>query len=66
MTKSEVSHMISNGLDQSGAYMIGAEISSFFSFSQALRYPLSKVKDTSLAKMLVKGLAIFLKSLMNL
>jgi len=33
IAKSEASHMISNGIDQSGADMIGAEISSFLSFS---------------------------------
>jgi len=52
--KSEVSHMISNGFDQSDTEMIDAEISSFFSFSQVLRHPLSKMKNTSLAKRLVK------------
>ena len=66
IVKSEALHMISNGFDQSSAEMIDTEISSFFSFSQALRHPLSKVKNTSLAKMLVKGLVILLKSLMNL
>jgi len=53
--KLEASHMISNGFDQFGADLIGAEISSFFNFSQALKHPVSKVKDTSLAKRLVKG-----------
>ena len=66
MTKLEASHMISNGLDQSGADMIGVEISSFFRFSQEFIHSASKVKDTSLANRLVKGLAIFLKSLINL
>jgi len=60
ITKFKASHMISNGFDQSGAEMIGVEISSFFNFSQALRYPLLKVKDASLAKRLVKGLVILL------
>ena len=36
IAKSEASHMISKGLDQSGGEMIGAEISSNFSFSHAL------------------------------
>ena len=50
IAKSEALHMISNGFDQSSAKMIGAKISSFVSFSQELRHPLSKVKDTFLAK----------------
>ena len=66
MTKSEASHMISNGLDQSGADMIGAEISSLLRVSQEFIHSASKVKDTSLANRLVKGLAILLKSLINL
>ena len=67
MAKSEASHMISNGLDQSGTDMIGAEISSLLSFSQEfIHSAASKVKDTSLANRLVKGLAILLKSLINL
>jgi len=33
MGKSKASHMISNGFDQSSADMIGAEITSFLSFS---------------------------------
>jgi len=57
MAKSEASHMISNGFDQSGA-----KISSFLSFSQEFIHSASKVKDTSLANRLVKGLAILLKS----
>ena len=61
MAKSEASHMISNGLDQSGADMIGAKISSLLSFSQEFIHSVSKVKDTSLANRLVKGLAILLK-----
>jgi len=55
IAKLEASHMISNGFDQSGAEMVVAKISSFFSFSQALRHPLFKVKDTSIAKRLVKS-----------
>ena len=66
MTKSEVSHMISNGLDQSGVDIIGVEINSFLSFFQAFINLSSKVKDTSLTKRLVKGLATLLKSLINL
>jgi len=66
ITKSEASHMISNGLDQFSTDMIGAEISSFLSFSQEFIHLASKVKDTSLANRLVKGLAILLKSLINL
>ena len=66
ITKSEVSHMISKGLDQSEGEMIGAEISSNFNFSHALLHLLSKMKGTSLAKRFVRGLAILLKSLMNL
>ena len=58
--------MISNGLDQSGADMIGVEINSFLSFFQEFINSSSKVKDTSLAKRLVKGLAMLLKSLINL
>jgi len=50
--------MISNGLVQSGAEMIGAETSSHFNLSQAF--------STSLANRLVKGLAILLNSFMNL
>jgi len=61
IAKSEASHMISNDFNQ-----FGAEISSFFRFSQALKHLVSKVKDTSLAKGLVKGLEILLKSFMNL
>jgi len=53
--------MISNGFDQSGAEMIGAEMSSFLRFSQAIRHPSLKVKGMSLAKRLVKGLTILLK-----
>jgi len=41
--------MISNGLNQSGADMIGAEISSLSGFSQEFIHSASKVKDTSLA-----------------
>jgi len=58
--------MISNDFYQSGTEMISAEMSSFLSFSQAIRHPLSKVKGTYLTKRLVKGLAILLKSLINL
>jgi len=50
--------MISNDFDQSREEMIGVEISSFLSFSQAVRHPLSKEKGMSLVKRLVKGLAI--------
>jgi len=66
MKKSKASHMISNDFYQSGTEMISAEMSSFLSFSQALRYLLLKVKGTCLAKRLVKRLAILLKSLINL
>ena len=66
IAKSEASHIISKGLDQSGDEMIGAEISSNFSFSHALRYLSSKMKGTSLVKKFVRGLAILLKSLMNI
>ena len=66
MEKSKASYIISNGLDQSEAEMIGGEISSFLSFFLAIRHPLSKVRGTSLAKKLIKGLAILLKSLINL
>ena len=66
MAKFEASHMISNGLDQSEKEMIGAKMSSFLSFSQALRHLLLKVKGTFLAKRLVMGLAILLKFLINL
>ena len=66
MAKSEVLHMISNGLDQSGTDMIGAEISFLLSFSQEFIHSASKVKNTSLANRLVKGIAILLKSLINL
>ena len=65
MAKSETSHMISNSLDQSGADMIDAEISSLLSFSQEFIHSASKVKDTFLANRLVKDLAILLKSLIN-
>ena len=58
--------MISNSLNQSGADMIGAGISSLLSFSQEFIHLLSKVKDTSLANRLVKDLAILLKSLITL
>ena len=58
--------MISNGFNQSGADMIGAEISFLLSFSQEFIHSASKVKDTFLANKLVKGLAILLKSLINL
>jgi len=58
--------MISNGLDQSGGEIMGAEISSILNSFQALRQLSSKMKGTPLAKKLVKGLAIFLKFLMNL
>ena len=66
IANSEASHMISNGLDQSGADMIDAEIRSLLSFSQEFLHSASKVKDTSLANKLVNGLAILLKSLINL
>ena len=58
MAKSEASYMILNGLDQSGADMIGAKISSLLSFSQEFIHSASNEKDTSLANRLVKGLAI--------
>ena len=58
IAKSEASYIISNGLDQSGIEIISAEISSILSFSHAIRYPSSKMKGTSLAKRLVKGLTI--------
>jgi len=66
MAKLEASHMISNSLVQSGAEMIGAEISSHFNLSQAFRHPSSKWKGTSLANRFVKDLAILLNSFMNL
>ena len=66
MVKSEASHIISNGLDQSGTEIIATGINSILSFSHALRHSSSKMKGTSLAKRLVKGLAILLKFLMNL
>jgi len=66
MAKSKASHMILNGLDQSGGEIMGGEISFILSLSQALRHSSSKMKGTSLAKRLVKGLAVLLKSLMNL
>jgi len=46
--------------------MIGAEISSFLSLFEEIRHPLLKVNGTSLAKVLVKSLAILLKFLINL
>ena len=55
MAKSEAPHMISNGLDEFEAEIIGAEISSILSFSQVLKHSSSKMKGTSLAKRLVKG-----------
>ena len=66
MAKLEASYMTSNGLEQSGAEIMGVEISYILSFSQALRHSTLKMKGTSLGKRLVKGLAILLKSLMNL
>jgi len=54
MTKSEASHMISSGFDQSGAEIIGTKISSFLRFSLELIHSLSKVKDMFSAKRLVK------------
>ena len=66
MAKSDVSHMISIGLDQSGVDMIGAEMSTFLNFSQEFIYSSSKVKDTFLDNRLTKDLAILLKSLINL
>jgi len=65
MARSEASHMISNDLIQLGAEMIGADISSYLSFSHDLKYPSSKSKGSSFASRLVKGLAILLKSLIN-
>ena len=66
MAKFKASHMISNNIDQSGAEIFGVDINSFLTFYQTLRHPLSNVKGKSLAKKLVKSLAILLKSLMNL
>jgi len=66
IAKSKASHIISKGFDQSGVEMIDAEMGSFLSFYQAIRHPLSKVKGMFLTKRLVKGLAILLKSLINL
>jgi len=66
VAKSEASHMISNGFNQSGVEMIGVEMSFFLSFSQAIRHPSSKVKDMFLANKLVKGLVVLLKSSINL
>jgi len=65
MARSEVSHMILNGLVQSGAEKMGAEISSYLSFFHDLKHLSSKLKDMSFASRLVKGLAILLKFLMN-
>jgi len=65
MARFEASHMISNSWVQSGAKIIGADISSCLSFSHDLKHPLSKSKGTFFASRLVKGLAILLKSLTN-
>ena len=50
--------MILNGYIQSGAEMIGAEVSSFFSLSYEQKHSLLKLKGTSSLSKLVKGLAI--------
>jgi len=50
--------MISKGLVQSGAEIISAETSLYFSSSQAYGQSSSKLKGTSFPKRLVKGLAI--------
>ena len=65
MAKLEASHMISNGYVQSGAEMMGADISSSFSLSHVRKYSSSKLKGTSLVSKLVKSLVILIKFLMN-
>ena len=55
MAKSEASHMISKGFDQSGAWIIEAEISSFLSFYKAIKCSSLKSKGMFLANRLVKG-----------
>jgi len=53
MARSEASHMISNGWVQSGAEIMGAEISSYLSFSHDLKHPLSESKGMSFVSRLV-------------
>jgi len=65
MAMSEASHMISNSLVQSGAEIIGADISFYLSFSHDVKHPSLKSKGTLFASRLVKGLAILLKFLIN-
>ena len=52
--------MISKGLVQSGAEIIGAETSLCLSFSQACKQSSSNLKGTSFPKRFVKGLGILL------
>jgi hypothetical protein len=46
--------------------MIGAEMSAFFRISKHLKHASSNSKGTSLASNLVRGLAMYEKSFMNL
>jgi hypothetical protein len=57
--------MISKGNDQSGGWMIGAEVSAFFKVLKAFKHASLNSKGTSLAKRLVSGLAICEKSFIN-
>jgi hypothetical protein len=57
--------MISNGSDQSGGWMIGAEMSDSLRILKDFIHSSSKSNGTSLASKAVRGLAIFEKYFMK-
>ena len=66
MAWSLASHISSNGNVQSGVEMTGAVTSLAFRVSNACRHSLSKINGMSAASRLLRGLAIFEKSFINL
>jgi hypothetical protein len=57
--------MISKGKDQSGGWMIGAEMSASLRMLKDFKHASSNSKGTSLANRFVSDLAIYGKSFMN-
>ena len=65
IAKSEASHMISNGKDQSGGFIMGAVVRAARNVWKACRHSSLKTNGMSLASRLHKGLDILLKFLMK-
>ena len=65
IAKSEASHIISNGMDQSGGVIMGAVVRAVRNVLNAFKQSSSKINGVSLANRLHKSFEILLKSLMK-